>query len=129
MLDSQPNISYHYNSNQKIQTCKEKTNNCTKMFDLCIQPFYQCLGRCEENLTSQIDQMDELEFYQGLIGNHSNYSDNFLSSGYGASKEDLQGIQLYLLFIGTGIDADMTRFRSDIKAVLNRGHTFSIRVI
>ena len=100
MPDSHPNVSYHHNSNEKIRTCNEQTNNCTKMFDICIQPFYQCLGRCEENLTSQIDLMDELEFYQSLIRNNSNYSDIFLSSGYDASKEDLQGIQLYLLFIG-----------------------------
>ena len=98
--DIQSNINYHYNSYEKIKTCKEQTHNCTKMFELCIQPFYQCLGRCEENITNQIHQMNELDFFQNIIENNSNHSDNFLSIEYGASKEDLQSIQLYLLFIG-----------------------------
>ena len=99
---SQTSINYHYKSYANIKTCKEKTINCTEMFQICIQPFYECLSRCETKLTSEIDEMDEQALYQMIsnVENYSNFSPHFLAIEYGASREDLQNIQLYLLFIG-----------------------------
>ena len=70
------------------------------MFEDCMKDFRECLSKCQENLTNVIKHIDEHQFFESYFGENSSYKSHFLSIEYDASKTDLQGIQLYLLFIG-----------------------------
>ena len=91
---------YHYKSDAEIQNCVLKTQNCTIMFEACIQPLNECLSNCALNLTSQIEKINERDLFNNYLAEPRNYTSHFLHQDYDASKGDLINIQLYLLFIG-----------------------------
>jgi hypothetical protein len=84
------------------------------MFETGIKQLHDCINRCQQNLTNQITKIGEP--YIEVSPTH------FLSTEYNATPEDLQGIQLYLLFLG-----DKSVFLSTY-VIDNRGGIWSVKI-
>ena len=90
---------YKYNSFEETHECEERVRTCNSLFESCLQPFYDCILRCESTLNDRIVNMDERDLMNlRRTAEGTNYSFNFLSEEFGATKEDLKNIQLDLLY-------------------------------
>ena len=71
---------------------------CAEMFESCLQPFNECIQKCENELNERINSLDEEVLLQIRSNITTNFSNNFLTEEFGATQEDLKSIQIDLLY-------------------------------